>query len=388
MEKEGGFINRPPLLDGTNYDYWKSRISAYLKSIDSKTWKAVMKGWEHPVVLDKDDNKTTVLKPEDDWTLPEDELALANSKALNALFNGVDKNMFRLIKKCDVAKDAWDILKTAHEGTSKVKSSRIQLLTTKFESLRMQEDETIQDYYMNVLDIANSFDSLGEKLSDEKLVRKILRSLPKRFDMKVTAIEEAQDVSNMQVEELIGSLQNFELVVDNRSEKKGKGIAFTANTADDEGLEEGMEDENLPEDFVMLGRQFNKILKQVSSRSRGNGWNIRWNTDRQQANQKYEKNDEKNSRYKGVQCHECEGYGHIRTECATFLKKQKKGMIVSWSDDEGTDRDVESDAAKRVSAMTGRVEPKSKNEDSDSEKVTVSCGQDIHEDNTSRRMME
>ena len=48
-----------------------------------------------------------------------------------------------------------EILRTAHEGTSKVKSSRIQLLTTKFEGLRMQEDETIQDYYMNVLDIGN-----------------------------------------------------------------------------------------------------------------------------------------------------------------------------------------------------------------------------------------
>ena len=118
-------------------------------------------------------------------------MALANCKALNALFNGVDKNMFRLIKKYDVAKDAWDILRTAHEGTSKVKSSRIQLLTTKFESLRMQEEDTIHDYYMNVLDIVNSFDSVGEKLSDQKLVRKILRSLSKRFDMKVTTIEEA-----------------------------------------------------------------------------------------------------------------------------------------------------------------------------------------------------
>jgi predicted ArsR family transcriptional regulator len=114
---------------------------------------------------------------------------------------------------------------------------------------------------MNVLDIANSFDSLGEKLSDEKLVRKILRSLPRRFDMKVTAIEEAQDVSNMQVEELIGSLQNFELVVDNRTEKKGKGITFTVNTVDDEGLEENVEDENLSENLVMLGRQFIRILK-------------------------------------------------------------------------------------------------------------------------------
>jgi len=44
MDKEGGFVNRPSLLDGSNYDYWKSRMSAFLKSIDSKTWKAVLKG--------------------------------------------------------------------------------------------------------------------------------------------------------------------------------------------------------------------------------------------------------------------------------------------------------------------------------------------------------
>ena len=64
----------------------------------------------------------------------------------------------------------------------------------------MKEEETIYDFHMNVLDLANSFDSLGERLSDEKLVRKILRSLPKRFDMKVTAIEEAQDIASMKVE--------------------------------------------------------------------------------------------------------------------------------------------------------------------------------------------
>jgi len=106
MEKEGGFVNRPPLLDGTNYDYWKSRMSAYLKSIDNKSWKPVLKGWEHSVVLDKDGNKTEALKPEEEWSATEDEQALANPKVLNALFNGVDKNMFRLIKKCNVAKDA------------------------------------------------------------------------------------------------------------------------------------------------------------------------------------------------------------------------------------------------------------------------------------------
>ncbi|MCI47692.1 gag-protease polyprotein, partial [Trifolium medium] len=51
-------------------------------------------------------NKTTIKKPEEEWTKDEDELTLGNSKALNAIFNGVNMNMFRLIKRCIVAKEA------------------------------------------------------------------------------------------------------------------------------------------------------------------------------------------------------------------------------------------------------------------------------------------
>ena len=51
------------------------------------------------------------------------------------------KNTFRLVNNYEVAKEAWDILKTTHEGTSRVKMSRLQLLTSKFENLRMKEDE-------------------------------------------------------------------------------------------------------------------------------------------------------------------------------------------------------------------------------------------------------
>jgi hypothetical protein len=70
----------------------------------------VLKGWEPPVVLDKDGNKTGVLKLEEEWTKEEDEAALGNNKALNSLSNRVDKSMFKLIKPCIVAKDAWRIL--------------------------------------------------------------------------------------------------------------------------------------------------------------------------------------------------------------------------------------------------------------------------------------
>src|ERR1044072_4455490 len=145
--KEEGSINKPPILDGTNYNYWKARMTAFLRSIDNKTWKSIVKGWTPPVKTKAaDDTSTLELKDEADWSPEEDEAALANSKALNAIFNGVDKNMFRLINTCTIAKEAWDILKTAHEGTSRVRMSRLQMLTTQFENLRMSEEQTIAEF--------------------------------------------------------------------------------------------------------------------------------------------------------------------------------------------------------------------------------------------------
>ena len=175
---------------------------AFLKT-DLKAWKVLVKWWDTPMVRDKDGKTTDTVKPEEDWDDEDDKLAQGNSKALNAIFHGVDKSIFRLIKNCIIAKNAWEIRKTAHEGTSRVKSSRLQLLTSKFENLKMGKDESIQDFHMNIVDIANSSSELREKIPEVKLVQKVLRSLPKKIDMKVTAIEEAQDINNMKVDELM-----------------------------------------------------------------------------------------------------------------------------------------------------------------------------------------
>ncbi|MCI04313.1 gag-protease polyprotein [Trifolium medium] len=216
----------------------------------------------------------------------------------------------------------------------------------------MKEDETIHDFHMNVLDFANSFDSLCEKLPEEKLVRKILRSLPTKFDMKVTAIEEAIDISSMKVDELVGSLQTFELAMKDKSDKKNKSISFVSN-ADDEELESDKEtDESISDAIVLLGRQFNKILKRMERRPRPNARNIRFDISKQGSTPKKTRNDEKENQGKGVQCHECEGFGHIRLECATYLKKQKKSLNVSWSDEEDSECEFDNESTKQVNAMT------------------------------------
>ena len=223
--REGGSVQRPPLLDESNYAYWKARMKAFIKSMDEKAWRAILTGWDHP--MKNDDNGESVKKSEVEWTAVEDRLANSNSKALNAIFNAVDAIQFKLISTCESAKEAWEILQTAHEGTDAVRLSRLQILTTRFENLRMGEEESISEFNARLCDIANEAFALGEKFSDEKLVRKTLRSLPKRFAYKVTAIEEAKDVRKMKLEELIGSLRTFEMnLEEEKGDKKSKGIAF------------------------------------------------------------------------------------------------------------------------------------------------------------------
>lgn len=70
-----------------------------------------------------EDKETIVRNPEEDWSPTKDKAALANAKALNAIYSGVDKNVFKLVKTRVSAKEIWEILETSYEGTSKVQES-------------------------------------------------------------------------------------------------------------------------------------------------------------------------------------------------------------------------------------------------------------------------
>ncbi|CAM8908560.1 unnamed protein product [Rhodiola kirilowii] len=113
--KEGQRTNRPPLLEGPNYGYWKPRMKAFLKSLDEKAWRAVMIGWTEPMMANPEE--AVMPKPEALWSEADDEAAVGNSKALNAIFYGVDQNVFKLIGECEVANEAWDILRIVYEGS-------------------------------------------------------------------------------------------------------------------------------------------------------------------------------------------------------------------------------------------------------------------------------
>ena len=95
---------------------------------------------------------------------------------------------------------------TTYEGTKKVKDTKLQMLTTRFEELKISEDESFDSFYSKLNEVIIGKFNLGEKTEDSKIVRKIIRSLPESFRAKVTAIEVSKDLDEIKVQELIDSL--------------------------------------------------------------------------------------------------------------------------------------------------------------------------------------
>ena len=115
------------------------------------------------------------------------------------MLSAVTNEEFKKISLTETAKEVWTILQITYEGTKAVKDSKLQRLTTSFEEIKMEEDESFDKLYSKLKDIVNSAFNLGETIPEPKIVRKMLRSLPERFHAKITAIEESKDIDQVSV---------------------------------------------------------------------------------------------------------------------------------------------------------------------------------------------
>ena len=167
------------------------------------------------------------------WDEAKIKAANFNSRALNALFNVVTNEEFKKISSTKTTKEAWTILQTTYEGTKAVKDSKLQRLTTSFEEIKMEEDESFDKFYAKLKNIVNSTFNLRETIPEPKIVRKVLRSLPERFHAKITAIKESKDIDKIPLTELVGNLQTYELGLSRIGKSsKGKSMTLKAKSSD------------------------------------------------------------------------------------------------------------------------------------------------------------
>ncbi|CAL1408362.1 unnamed protein product [Linum trigynum] len=190
-----GFLqNRPPRFEGINYGYWKNRMEIFIGSTDPKIWDRVL------------DGRLEVKADRSKWTDEDRDKHKQNCKAMNLMYCALGPEEYHNVSGCRTAKEIWDKLQVTYEGTSQVKISWINSSKTECELLKMIEGETIRQMYERFTTMVNSLENMGISYESGDLVRKLLWSLPKRWEAKVTAIEEAKDLSKLPVDELIGSL--------------------------------------------------------------------------------------------------------------------------------------------------------------------------------------
>ena len=93
-------------------------MAAFFISLDMR-WRAIIVEWEHPIETNETGKVTETSKLK--WSRKEDGAIVGNSRILN-------------------------ILEVAYEGTSKVKMSHLQIMTSRFEALKMSKKETIAEF--------------------------------------------------------------------------------------------------------------------------------------------------------------------------------------------------------------------------------------------------
>ena len=163
-----------------------------------------------------------------------------------------------MISHFTIAKEAWQILEKTYEGTKKVKGIKLQMLITRFEELKISEDESFNKFYGKLNEVVIGKFNLGEKTEDSKIVRKILQSLSESFRAKVTAIEESKDLDEIKIQELIDSLQTCELSLP--SQRKSKSLAL--KTINERVEAQDSSDENeVEKEVAYLTKNFCKFLK-------------------------------------------------------------------------------------------------------------------------------
>ena len=120
----------------------------------------------------------------------------------------------------------------------------------------------------------------------------------------------------------------------------------------------GFDNELSSTEIAYLAKNFRNFLRNNNRKARGKNnvepRNFKMNepTKVNNIDKSKEKVGQTSNNSLGQQCFCCQGYGHVKSECLTFLRSMGKTMAVTLSDDEISDHESSSDENKNFIAFT------------------------------------
>ncbi|KAG8633954.1 hypothetical protein MANES_18G143201v8 [Manihot esculenta] len=300
--QEGQSVVRPPFFDGNDFLYWKNRMYYFLKSEGVDLWDIVENGPFFPTRF-IDGNQEQ--KPKSEWSELEKRRVALNDKAIHILFCALSRT-----------KEIWDALVVTHEGTNQVKENKMESLIYQYEF----------QMYDRFIEIIGGMKSLGKTFTNEELVKKILRCLPKEWLPKVTSLKDAKDLTKMtlkreQVEE---------------PSKMKKNIALRVASEDTSEEEEEISEEEL----ALVTRRIRKLLLQ---------------NKRFIPRKNFRKEKGESSKKEVVICYECNKPGHYKVDCPKLKKPikkfKKKAFKATWDESSDSEEEEVEESSDEVTTL-------------------------------------
>eukprot|EP00253_Pinus_taeda_P005045 PITA_05045 len=222
---------RPPVFDGTNFNYWKVRVTAYLQSLGTEVWNIVEISYAFPSTTPTDADEKKKYE--------------TNAKEVSTLLGCISQSEFMKVMHYKYAKEIWDKIVTSYEGDEQVKRAKLQTLRIQYETLKMYNDESVANYFLRVGEVVNCMKNLGEEIKEAIVVEKVLRSLSPKFESKLSAIEEKENLRILTMSQLHGILTAYEMRKGGPSDRRetafkasGKGDYYEASHVPEEEEEE------------------------------------------------------------------------------------------------------------------------------------------------------
>ncbi|XP_019455196.1 PREDICTED: uncharacterized protein LOC109356328 [Lupinus angustifolius] len=204
-----------PILDGKNWNRWKVQMKVIMgyQEVD----EIVEQGYS---ILDEgaSDEQRRIHK----------ENKKKDCKAMFLLHQCVDEAHFEKISGATNSKEAWWILEAYNQGAEQLRKVRLQTLRRKYELMQMEGNEKVDQFFHKVVTHMNVMKACGEKITDQPVVEKILRTLTPNFDHIVVAIEESKNLKVLKIEDLQGSLEAHEQRLIERSNERSVDQALQA----------------------------------------------------------------------------------------------------------------------------------------------------------------
>ncbi|GJV36985.1 retrovirus-related pol polyprotein from transposon TNT 1-94 [Tanacetum coccineum] len=208
-----------------------------------------------------------------------------------------------------------------------VKDNKIDLLVQQYEQFTIPKEESIDNAFARFNTIITSLRALGECFSSKRYVRKFLRVLHPKWRAKVTAIEESKDLTSLSLDELIGNLKVYEVIIKKDSEivkdksEQSRSLALKAK-------KESSDDDNSmmskDEEYTMAVKEFKKFFKR-------RGRFVRQPRDERKSLQR--SRDDKNGKSER-KCFRCGDSNHLIGECPKSSRNNNQRAFIggAWSD--------------------------------------------------------